>query len=167
MAAAARLLERAALRPLAAVDALCNRLYGWRCNPLYQSGTIVVSLYLVLVATGLWLLLFYRVGSPYESVAWLTANPWIGNWVRGLHRYASDLAVVATVVHAFRMFAQRRSWGPHALAWVSGVVLLAILMVCGWTGYVMVWDTFDGVAPGATGGAAPVGRGDSGREGAA
>lgn len=145
MAAAARLLERAALRPLAAVDALCNRLYGWRCNPLYQSGTIVVSLYLVLVATGLWLLLFYRVGSPYESVAWLTANPWIGNWVRGLHRYASDLAVVATVVHAFRMFAQRRSWGPHALAWVSGVVLLAILMVCGWTGYVMVWDTFGGL----------------------
>src|SRR5690554_3834071 len=104
MAAAAQLLARTALRPLAAADALCNRLYGWRFNPLYQSGTIVVTLYLVLVATGLWLLLFYRIGSPYESVACVTANPWIGNWVRGLHRYASDLAVVATLVHAYRMF---------------------------------------------------------------
>lgn len=142
MAAAAQLLARTALRPLAAADALCNRLYGWRFNPLYQSGTIVVTLYLVLVATGLWLLLFYRIGSPYESVAWVTANPWIGNWVRGLHRYASDLAVVATLVHAYRMFAQGRSWGPHTLAWVSGVLLLGLILVCGWTGYVLVWDTF-------------------------
>src|SRR5690606_6850145 len=142
MAPAARLLDRTASRPLAAADALCNRLYGWRYNPLYQSGTIVVSLYLVLLATGLWLLLFYRVGSPWESVAWLTANPWIGNWVRGLHRYASDLAVVATLVHAYRMFAQGRSWGPHTLAWVSGVLLLGLILVCGWTGYVLLWDTF-------------------------
>src|SRR5690606_30045520 len=31
------------------------------------------------------------------------------------------------------------------LAWMSGVGLLALLMVCGWTGYVMVWDTFGGL----------------------
>jgi ferredoxin/coenzyme F420-reducing hydrogenase delta subunit len=96
----------------------------------------------VLLATGLWLLLFYRVGAPWESVARLTADPWTGRWVRGLHRYASDLAVVATVVHAFRMFAQGRSWGPRALAWVSGCLLLGLILLCGWTGYVMVWDTF-------------------------
>jgi len=137
-----RTVERLALRVLAACDATGNRLYGWRFNPLYQSGTIVVALYLTIVATGLWLILFYRVGSPWESIASLTANLWIGNWVRGLHRYASDAAVVATAVHAFRMFAQGRSWGPRALAWVSGGVLLFLLLLCGWTGYVMVWDTF-------------------------
>ena len=137
-----RKIERLALRLLAACDAAGNRLYGWRFNPLYQSGTLVVALYLTIIATGLWLILFYRVGSPWESIAGLTANPWIGNWVRGLHRYASDAAVIATGVHAFRMFAQGRSWGPRALAWVSGGVLLLLLLVCGWTGYVMVWDTF-------------------------
>jgi ferredoxin len=134
--------ERLALRLLTAADALANRLYGWRFNPLYQSGTIVVALYGVLLVTGLWLILFYRVGAPWESVARLTANPWAGNWVRGLHRYASDLAVVATAVHAFRMFAEGRSWGARALAWVTGGVLLLLLFVCGWTGYVLVWDTF-------------------------
>ncbi len=137
-----RSIERPALRLLTAADAAGNRLYGWRFNPLYQSGTIVVALYLALLISGLWLILFYRVGSPWESVAGLTANLWIGNWVRGLHRYASDGAVVATAVHAVRMFAQGRSWGPRALAWMSGVVLLFLLYVCGWTGYVMVWDTF-------------------------
>jgi ferredoxin len=135
-------LERLALRLLTATDAVANRLYGARWNPLYQSGTIVVALYFTIVATGLWLLLFYRVGAPWESVAGLTANVWMGNWVRGLHRYASDAAVVATVAHAFRMFAQGRSWGARALAWISGGALLFLLFLCGWTGYVMVWDTF-------------------------
>ncbi len=137
-----RALERLALRLLAATDAAANRLYGARWNPLYQSGTIVVALYLTIVVTGLWLLLFYRVAAPWESVAGVTANLWIGNWVRGLHRYSSDAAVLATIVHAFRMFAQGRSWGARMLAWVSGALLLALLFVCGWTGYVMVWDTF-------------------------
>jgi ferredoxin len=135
-------IERLALRLLTALDAAANRLYSARLNPLYQSGTIVVVLYLTIVATGLWLILFYRVAAPWESVAGLTANPWIGNWVRGLHRYASDAAVVATLVHAFRMFAQGRSWGARALAWVSGGLLALLLLLCGWTGYVLVWDTF-------------------------
>jgi ferredoxin len=130
------------LRLMTAADALCNRLYGQRFNPLYQSGTVVLALYLVLVTTGLWLVVLYRVGAPWESVAALTANPWIGNWVRGLHRYASDLAVVATAVHAFRMFAQARNTGARTMAWVSGSVLLLLLLICGWTGYVMVWDRF-------------------------
>ena len=123
-------------------DALCNRLYGQRYNPLYQSGTIVLALYLVLVATGLWLVVLYRVGAPWDSVAALTANPWIGNWVRGLHRYASDLAIVATALHALRMFAQARTAGARTMAWTTGCLLLLLLFVCGWTGYVMVWDTF-------------------------
>ena len=73
-----RAIERLALRLLTAIDAAGNRLYGWRFNPLYQSGTIAVSLYVTIVATGLWLILFYRVAAPWESVAGLTANLWIG-----------------------------------------------------------------------------------------
>lgn len=137
-----RALEQPALRLLTRADAAANRWYGWRLNPLYQSGTIVVALYVTLLVTGLWLVLFYRVGAPWESVAGLTTNLWIGNWVRGLHRYASDAAVVFTAVHAFRMFAHGRSWGARTLAWVSGGLLFFLLLLCGWTGYVMVWDTF-------------------------
>lgn len=136
------LTPRPPSRLLARADALANRWYTWRYNPLYQSGTIVVAMFLVLIVSGLWLLLFYRVGDPWGSVARLTANPWAGNWVRGLHRYASDAAIVATGIHAFRMFVQHRTWGPRTLAWLSGCVLLGLVLVLGWTGYVMVWDTF-------------------------
>ncbi|MDF2772550.1 MAG: methyl-viologen-reducing hydrogenase subunit delta [Geminicoccaceae bacterium] len=142
MAAHPRAIERLTLRALTAADAACNRLYGWRYNPLYQSGTIVTALLLFLLVSGLWLVFFYRVGEPYESVARLTSNRLLGNWVRGAHRYASDAAIIAIVVHAVRMFAQGRSWGPRTLAWSSGVVLLVLTLISGWTGYVMVWDAF-------------------------
>lgn len=142
MTARPRSAERLAFRMLAALDAACNRLYGWKGNPLYQSGTIAVALLLVLIVTGLWLIFFYRVGAPYASVERITADMWIGRWVRGVHRYATDALLIATAVHAFRMFAQGRSWGPRALAWTSGVVMLGLVFVCALTGYVMVWDSF-------------------------
>lgn len=117
-----------------------NRLYGWRWNPLYQSGTLVVALLAVLLVTGIYLLLFYRLGLPYASVVRITDQVWVGRWIRGLHRFASDAAVVAAAIHALRLLIQKRSWGPRTLAWVAGLILLFLIFVCGWTGYVMVWD---------------------------
>ena len=129
-----------ARRPLAAADALLHRLYGWRANPLHQAGALVVVSFLVMLATGLYLLLFYRIGAPFQSIERIDAQLFAGRWIRALHRYAADLAVAAGALHGFRMLVQGRSWGPRALAWVSGVVLLFLTFVCGWTGYVMLWD---------------------------
>ena len=55
-------------RPLALADRWLNRLYGWKYNPIYHSGAVVVACFVVLSITGLYLLLFYRIGSPYASV---------------------------------------------------------------------------------------------------
>ena len=140
MRALTRLLQRHGRRLLARADAVGNALYTWRYNPLYHTGALVVVCFGALLATGLYLLLFYRIGSPYASVARITDQAWTGRWIRTLHRYISDLAILAVAVHAFRMFVQDRAWGPRALAWISGVILVLVFFVCGWTGYVMVWD---------------------------
>jgi coenzyme F420-reducing hydrogenase delta subunit/NAD-dependent dihydropyrimidine dehydrogenase PreA subunit len=119
---------------------VANRLYSWRYNPLYHSGTLVIVSFLVTLATGLYLLLFYRIGAPYESILRIEGQVWAGRWMRALHRYASDLAVAAAALHALRMFLQGRTHGARTLAWISGLVLLFVILVCGWTGYVMLWD---------------------------
>ena len=67
-----KLLERGARRLLTAIDATATRLYGAAWNPVHQSGTVSVAMLLVLIGTGLYLLLFYRLGSPAASVA----TPW-------------------------------------------------------------------------------------------
>lgn len=132
---------RASFRWLSRVDAVVNRIYSARWNPLYHSGAMTIALLGVLLASGLYLLIFYRIGSPYASVARIEEQAWTGRWIRALHRFASDAALVAALVHAFRMYAHRRTWGPRALAWVSGVFLVLTILVSGWTGYVLVWDT--------------------------
>ena len=132
--------ERAARAGMARLDAWFNALYSWRYNPLYYTGQLVIVAFVVLLITGLYLLLFYRIGTPYESVERITAQVWTGRWIRSLHRYASAGVVAAGVLHAARYFAQNRSWGPRALAWISGIALFGLFYICGWTGYVMVWD---------------------------
>lgn len=137
-----RHVERATRRALRAADAAAHRVLDWRYNPLHQSGSIAAFLLVILLVTGLYLILLYRVGSPSVSVQRIAADPWIGGWMRGVHRYATDLFVVAAVVHALRVFGQARSWGPRSRAWISGVALVGVGLACAWTGFVMVWDSF-------------------------
>ncbi|HPE12610.1 MAG: hydrogenase iron-sulfur subunit [Gemmatimonadetes bacterium] len=129
-------------RLLNRLDSLVTRLYGWRHSPLHQPGTLAALMLVVMLVTGLYLVFGYRVGDPSGSVARLAADPWLGGPIRSIHRYASDLFVIAALFHGFRMFAQRRTWGPRSLAWVSGLVLVGIGLICAWTGFVMAWDVF-------------------------
>ncbi|MEW6279103.1 MAG: hydrogenase iron-sulfur subunit [Candidatus Eremiobacterota bacterium] len=118
-----------------------NWLFGPRRNPLHQSGTLAVLSLVVALVTGIYLLIFYRVGAPFESVLALHDQVLLGRWVRALHRYSSDLAVVATLLHALKMLLARRTWGPRTVAWITGVLLFLAVLFIGLTGFVMVWDT--------------------------
>ncbi|MBK9549950.1 MAG: hydrogenase iron-sulfur subunit [Gemmatimonadetes bacterium] len=135
-------LTRPVQRLLGGPDALLTRIYGSERNPAHQAGTMAVAMLLVLLVTGLYLVLVYRVGAPFESVARMAADPWLGGWMRTLHRYATDIFVLATALHAARMFSQRRSWGPRTMAWLSGLFLLGVGVFTAWTGFVMAWDSF-------------------------
>jgi ferredoxin len=133
--AASRWLDRR-LRPL---DALFNRVYGSPLNPLYKSGALAVTFLLLTLLTGVYLFILYKVADPYGSVARLDATR-LGSLMRSVHRYSADLAIVAVALHALKMLASGRTWGPRALAWVTGVFLIGVLLLCGWTGLVMAWD---------------------------
>jgi ferredoxin len=135
-------LVRASRKLMSMLDAAANRLYGSTWNPLYQSGTVAVAMLITLLATGLYLVFVYRISAPSASVARIAADPWLGSWIRSLHRYASDVFIAAALLHLFRMFAQSRSWGPRTLAWISGLTLLGVGFICAWTGFVMAWDSF-------------------------
>ncbi len=128
---------RKLLRPL---DRLFDHIYTSKYNPLYQSGTLAIALMSLTLGTGFYLLYFYRLGTPYESIVDLQNNLFWGRWVRALHRYTSDAAVVAVIAHVFRMISEGKTWGPRTLAWMTGVFVTWLMLFVGWTGYVLVWD---------------------------
>jgi ferredoxin len=127
-------------RVVALLDRAFDRLYSSALNPLHQSGTLAILSFLVMIVTGLYLFLFYSIDGPYESVVRIENEIPGGSWVRALHTYAADVAMVAILLHALKMFLAGRSWGPRTRAWITGVVLVGVTLLCGWTGQVMAWD---------------------------
>jgi len=125
------------------LEAGLDRLVSAPLNPLYHTGTIAVFSLAVATVTGLYLFLFYRVGTQaaHGSVEAIMAQPLgIGALMRSLHRHASDAALLAAALHGLKMLLDDRFWGARWIGWVSGLALLGLVWVTGATGYWLVWD---------------------------
>ncbi|MBS2039895.1 hydrogenase iron-sulfur subunit [bacterium] len=132
-------LSRLLSRVLEPLEKALHRLFGERYNPTYQSGVLALYLLGLVVVSGLPLLFFYRVGSPYESTRWIAQSAGLA-WLRSIHRYASDAAMLAVIWHVVRMLLGGRTAGPRRRAWISGILLTALLVVIGVVGLILVWD---------------------------
>jgi ferredoxin len=127
---------------LQAIDRVFDRTYSSVFNPLYRTGTLAALFLTIALATGVYLLLVYEVARPYDSVLSIQRDVALGRWMRALHRYASDAAVVAVALHVLRLVAQGKTWGPRTLAWITGVMLAGMMLLSAVTGFVLVWDRF-------------------------
>jgi quinol-cytochrome oxidoreductase complex cytochrome b subunit len=108
----------------------------------YTLGAIPLTLFGILVATGL-LLTFYYVPSPeqaYASVEQITNEIYLGWFVRGLHKTSVDLMILFLLFHVIRVFLTRAYRTPGELKWVSGSVVLFVTFAMGFTGYSLVYD---------------------------
>ena len=126
-----------------AAEALFNRAFGDRLNPLYHLGAISFFLFWIVCATGLVLYVFFdtSVSGAYRSIDTLTRSPWrVGGLLRSLHRYASDAMVLTMLLHMARYFAFDRLRGFRWFSWVTGVVLIWLVYVAGVNGFMLPWD---------------------------
>ncbi|HWI83476.1 FAD-binding oxidoreductase [Ramlibacter sp.] len=125
------------------LEALFNRAFGDRMNPLYHLGAMSFFLFWVVAASGLYLYAFFETGvaEAYSSVAALTHGQWFaGGLLRSAHRYASDAMVVTMTVHLLRHFAFDRFRGFRWFSWTTGVAIIWLLYACGINGYMLPWD---------------------------
>ncbi|MCS6290884.1 MAG: cytochrome bc complex cytochrome b subunit [Nitrospira sp.] len=108
----------------------------------YTLGAIPLTLFGILVATGL-LLAFYYVPSPekaYESVEQITNQVYLGWFVRGLHKTSVDFMILFLLFHVIRVFLTRAYRTSGELKWVSGSVVLFVTLAMGFTGYSLIFD---------------------------
>ncbi len=132
------LMERVSLWP----ERVVNRLTGTGLlNPLYAAGSIAVFLLIVLGLTGIYITLFYDFSfeASYRAVERMSRLG-VSRFMRAIHRYAADVLILTALLHAFRTVITDRFRRPYWLAWVTGMVMMAITVVAGVTGYWLVWD---------------------------
>ncbi|MDE2117037.1 MAG: cytochrome b N-terminal domain-containing protein [Betaproteobacteria bacterium] len=138
-----RLIQRIGQNLLLRVEKGFNAIFGPELNPLYQLGAITFFLFWVVLGSGFYLYAFYRTGvnEAYSSVDKITHEQWyLGGIMRSLHRYASDGMVVLVLAHMARNFVMNRLSGFRAFSWITGIVLLLLLIISGINGYWLVWD---------------------------
>lgn len=128
-------------RALAWFESRLTRLLPAGTDLAAESGRLANLCLLIAVASGALLLVWYSssLHLAYASVEAMRAGTFSG-WVRALHRYSSDLVMVFLLVHAVRAFFAGKFTGARWLPWTTGVLLLGIVWLIGWTGFWLVWD---------------------------
>jgi quinol-cytochrome oxidoreductase complex cytochrome b subunit len=108
----------------------------------YTLGAIPLTLFGILLTTGLLLTFYYVPASDqaYESVDQITNEIYLGWFVRGLHKTSVDLMILFLLFHVIRVFMTRAYQAGGELKWVSGSIVLFVTLAMGFTGYSLVYD---------------------------
>ncbi len=112
-------------------------------NWFYTLGSATMFAFLSQAVTGVFLAMYYRpdpTGGAYESIRYVTNDVFLGQFVRGMHKWGSSVMVVLIFLHMGRTFFFGAYKYPRELNWVIGVVLLILTMVMSFTGYLLPFD---------------------------
>ena len=113
-----------------------------RWTILYYTGGVCLFLFMAQVVSGILLLMYYRVGTDasYESVGYLVSKVEFGWLVRSMHSWSANLLIFFIFTHMFSIFFMKSFRKPRELSWVSGCLLLAVMMAFGFSGYLLPWN---------------------------
>jgi ubiquinol-cytochrome c reductase cytochrome b subunit len=110
---------------------------GW----FFTLGSVLLALIGVQLLTGAFLALYYAPtpDHAYASLQFIVSTlP--GRLVRGLHHYGSSFIVIAVVLHMVRVVAFGSYKPPREATWLSGLLLLGLILAFSLTGYLLPWD---------------------------
>src|ERR1051326_2527850 len=91
-------------------------------------GTLTLGTFLILVATGIPLMLYYHPSAPqaYADTKDLQFVVSSGLFLRNLHRWSAHAMVFLVFAHMFKVFYRGAYRSPREFNWVIGVVLLCL-----------------------------------------
>jgi quinol-cytochrome oxidoreductase complex cytochrome b subunit len=109
----------------------------------YFLGGITLFLFMVQVCTGILLLLYYHpsANEAFESVQYIMTRVQFGWLVRSIHSWAANLMIFTAFAHMFSVLFLRAYRKPRELTWVSGMILLFLVLGFGFSGYLLPWNT--------------------------
>ena len=111
-------------------------------NWYYTLGSATMFAFLAQAVTGVFLAMFYEPdpSRAYESASRITNEVFLGELVRGMHRWGSTVMIVLIFLHMGRTFVFGAYKYPRELNWIIGVVLLVLTLAMGLTGYLLPFD---------------------------
>ena len=111
-------------------------------NWFYTLGSATLFAFAMQALTGVFLAMYYvpSATQAYGSITHLTNDVFLGEFVRGLHKWGATVMVILIFLHMGRTFFFGAYKYPRELNWVIGVVLIILTLVMGLTGYLLPFD---------------------------
>jgi cytochrome b-561 len=115
-------------------------------------GEIALFCFVILVATGLYLALFYEpsaellpghgaLPAAYASAVAIASHPF-GALIRRIHHWAAHLMIAAILLHLLRVYFTASYRKPREVNWILGLVLLGGTVMASFSGYLLPYDQF-------------------------
>src|SRR3954451_3962833 len=111
-------------------------------NWFHTLGSATLTAFLVQALTGAILAMYYKPdpSTAYQSINHITNDVTLGWLVRGMHKWGASVFIILMFFHMARVFLFGAYKYPRELNWIVGVLLLALGMFEGFTGYLLPWD---------------------------
>lgn len=108
----------------------------------YYLGGMTLFLFGVQIFTGILLLLYYRpsASEAYESVQFIVTQVEFGWLIRNVHSWSANLLIGLAFAHFFSVFILKSYRKPRELTWLSGMLLLFLMLGFGFSGYLLPWN---------------------------
>nr|WP_298798126.1 cytochrome b N-terminal domain-containing protein [uncultured Acetobacter sp.] len=110
-------------------------------NWLWNFGAILVVVLLLMLATGTFLAMNY---TPTSAEAFLSVEAidrqLSGGWLlRAMHMTGANLFLASLYIHLFRGLYYGSYKAPREILWISGLVMLLMVMTTALAGYILPW----------------------------
>ena len=108
----------------------------------YVFGSGLLYLFLSQIVTGIFLTLYYVPSSDHAhtTVAYISKVVSSGLFVRSVHAYGASAIIILLILHISQTLLYGSYKGRRDLLWLSGCVLLALMLGMAFTGYLLPWD---------------------------
>ena len=93
------------------------------------------------IITGIFLAMFYNPSSAlaYSVIMELNNEIYYGWWVRYLHANGASFLFLSVYLHMFRGIYYGSFTYPRQLLWMSGILLLILMIITAFLGYILPW----------------------------
>jgi quinol-cytochrome oxidoreductase complex cytochrome b subunit/mono/diheme cytochrome c family protein len=106
------------------------------------AGGLAVFFSIILLITGL-LEMYYYQPSPEGaaiSIQTITSLVPFGNLIRNTHYWSAQLLVITMTIHLLRVVLTGANAPPRRFNYLLGLILLVLILLLDFTGYVLRWD---------------------------
>jgi cytochrome b6 len=108
----------------------------------YYLGGLTLFFFVVQILTGFLLMIYYTptIDGAHQSVLYIVNEVPFGWLIRSIHSWAANLMIATLLLHMVTVFYLQAYRPPRELMWMSGFILLFIILGFGFTGYLLPWD---------------------------